>query len=399
MVRRKTDESLGYRFKAVRCVLAVFHGVVEVLLYGRRETFLSEFGQSDLNYALCRAQASTLTAASPWILECLIFSVLAAAIAALLLQADLSLSRVTGTLALIGATAWRILPAANRCMSATLTIVAYRPYLKPFLENICEKEDMVRPFSFPEEQKEPLGLERSIVLEDISLTYPLADAPALSTISLTINKGEMVAFIGRSGAGKSTLVGVLTGLLAPSSGRLLLDGRELSPETACAWGKSLGYVPQTPYIMDATLAENVAFSEWGAPPDKGRVLAACRKAAIDFIGQLPQGLDTPLGEKGVRLSGGQAQRVVIARALFHNPDVIIFDEATSALDDETEKSIQETINDLRGRLTVILIAHRLSTVEACQRIFWLERGRLRMSGSASEVLAAYQPTMEKYGLE
>ena len=178
--------------------------------------------------------------------------------------------------------------------------------------------------------------------------------------------------MGPSGCGKSTFVDLLTGLLTPQQGQILIDGVSLSEENLSSWLKCIGYVPQFPYIFDGTLAENVAFGQSPATIDRGRVLTVCRMAAIDYLNQLPLGIDSFIGERGVKLSGGQRQRVAIARALYRNPSLIIFDEATSALDEEKDAEIRQLISTLKGQQTMVVVSHRPSTVTDCDVIVRME---------------------------
>ena len=221
----------------------------------------------------------------------------------------------------------------------------------------------------------------------------------LEDISFMIKKGQTTGFIGCSGAGKSTLVDILIGLLVPSAGKVLVDGRELDNMGRLAWMKTVGYVPQSPYIYDGTLAGNIAFGLSESEIDRELVLECCRKASMqDILDNLPQGIDTPIGERGVRLSGGQQQRVVIARALYPRPEVMIFDEATSSLDSKSEKAIQNTIYGLRGNQTLIIIAHRLATVKECDFLVWIENGKAKMIGTPAGVLDKYENSLHNNAL-
>ena len=202
--------------------------------------------------------------------------------------------------------------------------------------------------------------------------------------SITLAQGLL-----ESGAGKSTLAAILAGLLPVSSGNLLVDGQPLTPDRAAAFTRRVGYVPQNPFLFGGTLAENIAFSQWGKPWDRQRVLEVCKLAAIDFINAHPKKLQRPIGENGAGLSGGQAQRVAIARALYARPEVLIFDEATSALDQGNENIIQQTIDRLSAQTTCVIIAHRLSTVQKCDRIIWLDKGHIVHAGKAEPILAMY----------
>ncbi len=206
-----------------------------------------------------------------------------------------------------------------------------------------------------------------------------------------IQKGKTVGIIGTSGAGKSTLVDLLIGLLKPVTGSILIDGRPLTRDLLPQWLDITGYVPQSPYIYDGTLAENIAFGMEKSEIDRDRVFKCCTMASMDdFIHDLPDSIDSFIGERGVKLLGGQQQRVAIARALYKQPEVMIFDEATSSLDTKSEKAIQKTIYSFKGKQTLIIIAHRLSTVEDCDKLIWLEKGRVKMTGRPEEILKAYE---------
>ena len=207
----------------------------------------------------------------------------------------------------------------------------------------------------------------------------------LRDVSLKIRRGERVALVGPTGSGKSTLADILMGLLPPSSGRLLIDGREVSPE---AWQQNIAHVPQSIFLADASIAENIALGIPAEAVDSSRLRAAAAQAQIaSFIESLPQGYATAVGERGVRLSGGQRQRIGIARALYKQADVLVFDEATSALDDATEQALMETLAGLSRDLTIILVAHRLSTTAYCDRVITVANGALQETGVAANTAA------------
>lgn len=233
-----------------------------------------------------------------------------------------------------------------------------------------------RPLS--EHAPPTLGLVRSLCFENVSYTYPNADKAGIRDVSLSIRAGEKIGIVGSTGAGKTTLADVILGLLAPDEGRIVADGVEITKENVSSWMQGVGYVPQDIFLTDAPIAENIAL---GVPPnqiDHDRVRRAARIARIDrFVEEeLPEGYQTQIGERGVRLSGGQRQRIGIARAMYHDADLIVFDEATSALDNLTEAEVMKAIDALPGNKTVVIIAHRLSTVKQCDRIVVLEKGQL-----------------------
>lgn len=228
-------------------------------------------------------------------------------------------------------------------------------------------------------------LSKGIELKNVSFRYPNSENWALSNVNLKIPAGSSVALVGATGAGKSTLADLLLGLLVPSTGSVLVDGQDIHKDLA-AWQTSIGYIPQSLYLMDASMRRNIAF---GIPEDEiddDRVREAARMAQLDeVLAGLPDGLETVLGDRGVRLSGGQRQRVCIARALYHNPDVLILDEATSALDNATEQRIVEELDAQRGDRTLVIIAHRLSTVKHCDKLYLLRNGTVEASGTYAEL--------------
>jgi ATP-binding cassette, subfamily B, bacterial PglK len=225
-----------------------------------------------------------------------------------------------------------------------------------------------------------------ITLDNVSYAYPHSEKTSLDRISLVIEKGESIGFIGKSGAGKTTLVDAILGLLTPQKGDIMIDGTSIYTNLR-AWQNSIGYVPQSIFLIDDTLEKNVAFGVPDHLIDLHRLEKALEAAQLEeLVTQLPNGLKTMVGERGVLLSGGQRQRLGIARALYHERDILVFDEATAALDNETEASVTESIKSLSGIKTMIIIAHRLSTLVHCDRIYQLERGSLVKSGSYSEVV-------------
>lgn len=236
---------------------------------------------------------------------------------------------------------------------------------------------------------EPLGLSNTLSLVNVFYRYPAAEQSALTGVNLEIPAYSMVGLVGPTGSGKTTLVDLILGLLQPETGELVVDGRPITPALRRAWQLSIGYVPQQIYLSDDTVSGNIAF---GVPPariDQGAVERAAKIANLHnfVVGELSNGYKTLVGERGVRLSGGQRQRIGIARALYRDPSLLIFDEATSALDNLTEQEVMEAVHNLGNQKTIILIAHRLSTVRKCDRIFYLEQGGIIAAGTYDELLA------------
>ena len=290
---------------------------------------------------------------------------------------------IVSLMALFAYAGFRIVPSANRIMLNAGNFRTGRAFSQPAIADFQTLRDVpLRPHG-----PDPvLSFTDALVCEDVSFAYDAEATPAIRHVYLKVRPGESLGIVGATGSGKSTLVSLLLGLLHPTSGRILLDDVPLAGHER-AWQRLIGYVPQDPYLLDDTLRRNIAFGVSDATIDDQRVARACTLAQLDeLIRQLPQGMDTLLGEDGARLSGGQRQRVAIARALYNDPAVLVFDEATAALDNYTEREVTKAITALHGTRTVIVIAHRLSTVQGCDRLIFLQDGRIAASGSYDELL-------------
>lgn len=301
------------------------------------------------------------------------------------LRSDRPSEAVFITLGLFAVAAARLMPSMTRISSSLAVVRFYSPNLDEIYEDLLA---VVNGPDLPQEigPQKRLHLEKEIRFDNIRLTYAGAERAAVDGLSLSIRALESVAFVGPSGAGKTTAVDILLGLYDLEGGRITVDGHDIH-EDIRAWQRAIGYVPQHIYLSDASIRENVAFGVDAASIDEAAVLRALSMAQLDeLVATLPQGLDTFVGERGVRLSGGQRQRIGIARALYHEPEVLVMDEATSALDNETELSLIRALDGLTGKKTIILIAHRLSTVQHCDRIFFLKEGRLAADGTYAELL-------------
>lgn len=278
------------------------------------------------------------------------------------------------TLGAFAMAAVKLMPSANRITTAINSVAFQEPALDNLLENLKLLEDSVE--SGEREADRRLTLDKEILLSDVTYAYPKAEVHVLEHAGMRIPVGKSVGIVGASGAGKTTAVDILLGLLDPQEGQVLADGVDVKTAYQ-AWLSHIGYIPQMIFMLDASIRDNVAFGVDKEEQSDEKVWAALEDAQLaDFVREMPEGLDTKIGERGIRLSGGQRQRIGIARALYPNPDVLIFDEATSALDNETEAAIMESINALHGKKTMIIIAHRLTTIEGCDIVYRVEGGKI-----------------------
>jgi ABC-type multidrug transport system fused ATPase/permease subunit len=371
-----------------KITLSAMRGIRETLIYRQQKIFFERYRQVREDGVTDRAFLALAPPMPTWILETMGFLIIAGILGMFVLE-DASSARISAVLTMIMLTAWRILPLLNRSLSSLVSVRSSRYAAMECLSRV--KIALENPATIPPEPAPDFTFQKRIQLQQVTFRYPSAEADCLKKISFTIPSGSRVGIVGRSGAGKSTLVAILSGLIDPSQGELLVDGKSLTPSELSAYRQQIGYVPQQPYIMGGSIAENVAFSQWGKPWDGDQVLKACRMAEFDIA--FERGIDAQLGQDGAGLSGGQAQRLSIARALYANPSILILDEATSALDSGVEKTILDTIYTLPDKITTVTIAHRLTTVERCDILIWIENGEVQMIGSPEKVLPEYQAVL------
>ena len=285
---------------------------------------------------------------------------------------------VFGTLA---AAALVLLPCVNRINNQINSIAYFEPFFMGVSDNLQDEiNGQNTDMSFATDEEEKLDVKDSIEMKDITYAYPNTERLIFDHADLKIPVGASVGIVGTSGAGKSTVVDILLGLLEPSTGHIYADSVDVKePGNYRKWLKNIGYIPQMIFMLDDTIRKNVAFGVPEEKIDENRLWEVLKEAQLDeFIKTLPEGLETGIGERGIRLSGGQRQRIGIARALYNDPEVLILDEATSALDNDTEAAIMESINRLQGRKTLIIIAHRLQTIEKCDIVYRVEDGRAKI---------------------
>lgn len=358
-------------------------GIKEVKVLGKIEFFYEQFRHFNKLAANASAKAHLLRQVPRMYLETvavLVFSVLLL----LLTIRDGANIQVISALSAFALAAFRLLPSANRILASLNSVRFAEAVVDLFHEQL--KDCRIDHFENKTKRNNDrdLTFNKTIKLKDLSYHYPNASKDALSQITFTIKKGQSIGIMGKSGAGKSTLSDIILGLLTPSSGKILVDHVDIN-ENIRAWQHKIGYVQQDIYLLDDSIRQNIAFGVREDEVDEKRLSEVVLEAALDeFVSSLPDGLDTHLGERGVRLSGGQKQRIGIARALYRNPPILIFDEATSALDNATENEIVSAIQRLKGKRTIIVIAHRLSTIGHCDRVIELTDGRISRSRTQKE---------------
>lgn len=396
-------------------------GVKEVKLLGREEFFSDAVARSGRKYAKAMHRSAMLGELPRIILETSATVVIVVFVLLIVLSGR-DMKTVVGALAVFGMAMVRLIPSATRITKALHAIRFYAHAVDSVNEGrrlavsgldvrdagqqddkTTGQQDVVSGQSTPAPRSpltSPLAFRSTIRFENLSFRYPDGAAASLHDVTLEIPRGARVAFVGASGAGKTTLANVLLGLLQPTSGSLLVDGVDVR-KSLRAWQDHLGYIPQDIYLIDDTIRRNVAFGIRDEKIDNDAVWRALESAQLAiFVRGLNGGLDAQVGERGVRISAGQRQRIGIARALYHDPDVLLLDEATSALDNETERLFAAAIDALAHRKTIIIIAHRLTTVRDCDVIYLMERGRVIASGTYDELVAT-QPVFARFarGLE
>ena len=289
-----------------------------------------------------------------------------------------NVASMVSTLAAFGVAAMRVLPSVNR-INTYITEISYnQPSLDFVYQNLQEgmKTDAMLAQRKAYSQKEKLELRDKIELNHISFHYPDSDKNIFTDAHMEVPKGKSVGIMGTSGAGKSTIVDILLGLLHAQEGEITCDGVDIFKNYE-SWLAQIGYIPQSIYLIDESIRDNIAFGIDADKIDEKRIWEVLEEAQLkEFVEELPNGLDTTIGDRGVRLSGGQRQRIGIARALYHDPEILVFDEATSALDNDTEAAVMDAVNSFHGKKTMIIIAHRLNTIEKCDIIYKVEEGKL-----------------------
>ncbi len=359
-----------------------FSALKEVKLRGREAFFRDAFAAAQRRLASVRFFSATLSTLSRLLIETVFICGMLLVIVLVTWRGSPS-AAVVPLLGLYAYAGFRIIPSINRILMHLNSI----RYGSAGVDQLYQDFHMSTAPPPARQSLEAVTFRDSLVLSGVSYRYDGRPEPVLQDVTLTIRRGESIGIVGPTGAGKSTLTDLILGLLEPSEGRITVDGTDIA-QAGRAWQRKIGYVPQAVYLTDDTLRRNIAFGLAEAEIDAEQVETAVRLAQLyDWVAALPAGLDTVVGERGGRLSGGERQRIAIARALYHQPELLVFDEATSALDAHTEHALTQAIEALHGKLTLVIIAHRLSTVRGCDRLVFLRQGHISGVGPFDELLA------------
>jgi len=366
-----------------------FGGIKDLLLLNRTKNFIEQFNTAGKSQAHAQGTTNAYSQVPRYFMELIAFGSMIALILILLKLHNGTLSQVLPVLAVYALAGFKLLPALQQIYGSITTIKGGMPGFDSIKSDLiasqrflADKDQSIRCHNSPL----PVG---EITLENVTFTYPGKDKPALDNLNLTIPVNSTVGFVGESGSGKSTTIDLILALIDPQQGRLKIGDTFINESNKNLWQQQIGFVPQTIFLSEGTMAENIAFGLSLKEIDQEKVKQAASLAHLDeLISSLPDGLSTKVGERGVQLSGGQRQRIGIARALYNQASVLVFDEATSALDGITENIIMSAIHELAGKKTIILIAHRLKTVQQCDIIYMMEKGRVVDQGTYKSLVAS-----------
>ncbi|MGB4205603.1 MAG: ABC transporter ATP-binding protein [Bacteroidales bacterium] len=378
-------EAQTYRREMLRAARQGFGGIKDARVLNREDEFIEIFRTMARKSSLLQQNRYFISMIPKPLIETLAVTGVILIALIMVLQGR-PIADVVPILTLFAVAIIRLMPAIQK-ITQTLTEIRYNlPSVNAVYDDLSYLLPFNKEFEKDRRKKDKLELKNNIRINDIYYKYSNSSEQAINGISLVIPHGKAIAFVGASGAGKTTIVDVLLGLLEPQQGEVLVDGKNIY-KSISAWQRNVGYIPQFIYLGDESLRRNIAFGLPENAIDEEKVLKAVKLAQLEeLVAQLPEGLDTRVGERGTRLSGGQRQRVGIARALYNDPQVLVMDEATSALDNITEQQIIDSIEDLKGERTVIMIAHRLTTVMNCDMLYFMDKGKIIDQGRYNELL-------------
>jgi len=387
LLKRLGQERIEANKERFTAVSEAFGAAKEVKVGGLEGVYIQRFAKPAETYAKGQATANVIAQLPRFVLEAIAFGGMLLVILYLMVKNG-SFAKALPIISLYAFAGYRLMPALQQIYSAVTQLRFVGPALDALHQDLSNMQVTNAQFG----QLSPLPLTKAIQLNQISYSYPGAQVPALKGIDLIIPAQSTVGFVGATGSGKTTTVDVILGLLEPQEGYLSIDDQLITTANHRQWQRAIGYVPQQIYLADDSVAANIAFGVNAKDIDHQAVERAAKIANLhEFVtNELPQGYATTVGERGVRLSGGQRQRIGIARALYHKPQVLILDEATSALDNLTEQAVMEAVNNLGHDITIILIAHRLSTVRQCDQIYMLDRGEVKAQGTFDDLIKNHE---------
>lgn len=391
VVRSRLEKSgkaiTGEQKKRYRLLSEGFGGIKDVLLLNRQDRLTQDFRISSENRAKRLSNVQILSQVPRYMVELVAFSALIFLSLYLIYSQEHAANNLLASLAVYGLAGFKLVPALQMVYSELTNLKAGLPAFESLREDLHACQTNEQPQSSTDKVEPKVEVKNLIELKDLSFTYPNKVTPALDEITLKIPVKKTIGLVGASGSGKSTAIDLLLGLLTPDKGQLLADGVEINKNNVTAWQKNLGYVPQSIFLSDASIRKNIAFGLTDKEIDDALVKKAIEQAHLtQVVSELPQGINTSIGERGVQLSGGQRQRIGIARALYSNANILVLDEATSALDGITEKLIMDSIHKFSGKKTIIMIAHRLATVKQCDIIYLMHQGKVLDRGSFDELV-------------
>lgn len=374
--RKWGEQGQEYKAKIYQWMNQSLSGIKDIKILDRSETFIKNYDNYMKKYVRVLRLNRLIGIMPKYIIEMVCMTGLLSAVLVKMFFGQKELSEFVPQLAIFAVAAFRLLPSVGRINEHLSAVIFATPSIDLIYHDLKEIEDL-----HVEEivKDEDWHFKKEIEVKRVTYAYPEGEGNVIENACFHIRKGETVAFVGSSGAGKSTIVDILLGLLPPQQGKILVDGMDVYKNLR-TWQKEIGYIPQTIYLSDDSIRNNVAFGIEEENIDEQAVIAALKQAQLyDFVDTLPEGLDTCVGDRGIRLSGGQRQRIGIARALYHKPEILVLDEATSALDNDTEAAVMEAIDSLKGQKTIIIIAHRLTTIKNADTVYEVKDGKVEQT--------------------
>lgn len=377
-VKKYGEEYRTYDMLVRKWSMQAFEGIKEILVLNKQSFFINKYRGATEKQQSALVKRAVAAESPAYILEftCVAGLIIAVSIRTMLGNSD---TAFVLNIAAFAVSAFRIMPSLGRITNSLSNIMFNIPSMNKIYETVKKQYKRSNQEEAPIEtikENSKVRFENEIVLKDICWSYGKGRGDTIHELNLKIKKGDAIAFIGESGAGKSTMANIILGLYKPQKGAIYVDNINIQ-EIPHQWNKIIGYVPQTIYILDDTIRNNIAFGVENDDIDENKIWEVLELAQMkEFVKKLPEGLDTMLGERGIRFSGGQRQRIAIARALYFDPEILVLDEATSALDNKTEEAVMEAIDLLHGWKTLIIIAHRLSTIKKCNHIYEIIDGHI-----------------------